>query len=313
MTVEILTAGLQTTIQAEPRKGFRHWGIPWSGPADPLSHALANRLVGNDLNAPALEISYGQFSVQFIEPLSFALMGAPAPANLDNVPIAYGQSVQAQRGSILTLGAPAEGVRTYLAVQGGFEATAFMGSRSTYLPAALGGYHGRLLKNGDQLLIGRAPQSAPLIMNDELQLTMRHHWRLRLYPAMFETGEDHARSHLFAQTFKATARADRMGIQLEGPELALKTDALMDSVPVFPGTVQCPPDGKPFVLLCDAQTTGGYRRLGQIARVDLHKLGQIRPGNQVEFLEVSAENAQRALAAKDETLKSLGLTGFFDC
>ncbi len=311
MSVLIQSSGLQTTIQASPRKGFRHWGIPWSGPADPLSHALANRVVGNSISAPALEISYGQFAVRFIKPVSFALMGAPAPATLDDAKLPYGQAIQAKPGSVLSLAAPAAGVRTYLAVEGGFEASEFMGSQSTYFPAALGGYQGRPLKSGDEILIESAPKGELLTFNAELPFKITDHWRLRLHSAAFEAHEDRTRSLLFTGSFKATVRADRMGIQLEGPDLDLQTDALMDSVPVFPGTVQCPPDGKPFVLLCDAQTTGGYRRLGQVARVDLHKLGQIRPGDQVEFLEVSAESAQRALAAKDETLQRLGLNDFF--
>ncbi len=55
MSIYVERSGLQTTIQAGPRVGRRHLGVPAAGAADLLSLALANRLVGNPACAPGLE------------------------------------------------------------------------------------------------------------------------------------------------------------------------------------------------------------------------------------------------------------------
>ena len=93
-----------------------------------------------------------------------------------------------------------------------------------------------------------------------------------------------------------------MGLSLEGHPLSVASDGTMKSAPVFPGTIQCPPSGTPIVLLCDAQTTGGYPRIASIARCDRHLLGQIRPGDQVRLLKRAAEAALTEFAEKKAML-----------
>ncbi|MEO1656534.1 MAG: biotin-dependent carboxyltransferase family protein [Pseudomonadota bacterium] len=308
MSIEILKAGLQTTVQSSPRLGHRHWGVPWAGAADELSYALANRCVGNRPGSAALEIAYGQFSVRFEEPALISLTGAPASATLNSTPLSFDKPVNTPPGSILTLAMPSVGVRTYLAVAGGIAAETFMGSASTYRPAGLGGHHGRELKDGDRLeVLHRQDQADAVAIPPDLQVVLSDQWRLRLHSGRMAARMGEIRKHLYKDTFVATLRSDRMGIQIEGPSLEIVEDAVMDSVPVFPGTVQLPPDGKPFILMRDAQTTGGYPRLGQVARIDRHKLGQIRPGDQIRFMEVSPDSARRALFTKEEMLKRIDL------
>ncbi|MEO1041733.1 MAG: biotin-dependent carboxyltransferase family protein [Pseudomonadota bacterium] len=313
MTIDVLTAGIQTTLQAGLRRGHRHWGVPWSGPADALSCALANRSIGNQLDAPALEITYGLFGSVFRQTTLFCLMGAPALAHLNDRVIQYGVPTKAVAGDVLTLSASERGVRTYLAISGGFRASSVMNSLSTYLPAALGGFEGRTLKDGDRLHIGESESSQPAItIPIEHHVSIQEQWRLRLHAAGNLDPGSPSHRNLFTEPFTATRRANRMGLQIDGPCFDPTSHADMESVPVFPGTVQCPPDGKPYILLCDAQTTGGYPRLGHIARVDRYKLGQIRPGNTVRFLEVTPTSAARALSTKKETLKELGLESLID-
>ncbi|MEM7739858.1 MAG: biotin-dependent carboxyltransferase family protein [Pseudomonadota bacterium] len=313
MTAVVLKAGIQTTVQAGPRRGHRHWGMPWSGAADQLSCVLANRAVGNTVHASALEISYGLFSLQFLESTLLCLMGAPARATINDTAIPYGRPIEVSSKDTLVLGATDVGVRTYLAILGGFAASTIMGSQSTYLPAALGGCDGRALQEGDRLYAGvdRSDQN-PIPIPVKHHVSIQTHWRLRLHaaPGIARGSTNHQR--LFNEPFTATRRANRMGIQIEGPQIDGMETPHMESVPVFPGTVQYPPDGKPFLLMCDAQTTGGYPRIGQVARVDRYKLGQIRPGNTVQFLEVSPQTANRALAAKRDMLKELQADSVFD-
>jgi allophanate hydrolase subunit 2 len=72
----------------------------------------------------------------------------------------------------------------------------------------------------------------------------------------------------------------------------------MPSAAVFPGTLQCPESGVPFLLGIDAQTTGGYPRVLQVARPDRHLIGQLRPGDRLRFLLRTPAEATRDLRLK---------------
>ena len=308
MSLHIINPGLQTTVQAGARRGLRHWGVPYSGPADNLSMSLANRCVGNRIDASALEVTYGQFEATFKHAAVISLMGAPASASIDNTVIDLGVPIHVKADATLLLNAPSCGVRTYLAIRGGIIASSFLGSCSTYLPARFGGLDGRCLEEGDELTFGdNATIGEPVAIPKALHVESTSPWRLRLHRGPELSYDSERNSSLYTDTFKVTQRANRMGFQMDGPMFEVSTPRDMKSVPVFPGTVQYPADGKPFVLMCDAQTTGGYPRIGQIARVDRHKTGQIRPGDTVRFLEVSTADAVRALAMKQAMFERLGL------
>ena len=304
MSLEILKPGLQTTLQGAPRTGLRHAGVPWSGPADPLSLALANRLVGNPARAVGLEVTMGGLALRFTEMTAFALAGAESPATLDGAPQAHHATRLARRGAVLRLAPPPTGLRTYLAVAGGLVARDDLGAPSTYLPAGLGGHHGRALKQGDRILT-RPPTGEPGILETPagLRPVFQASWALRACPSA-ETDwlTAQALKALFDTVFQVSRRGDRMGLRLEGAALELAEQGDMTSAPVFPGTLQCPPDGCPVLLLCDAQTTGGYPRIAQIARADRHLTGQMRPGDRVRFLQRDPDGAIADLQAKDAWL-----------
>ena len=135
MTLEILKPGPQTTIQSAPRSGQRHLGVPASGPADPLSMALANRLVGNDLMAAALEITLGGMSLRFDTRTAVALAGAQARATLAGDALPLHCTREASAGDELHIGPAELGARIYLAFAGGLRAPEILGSSSTSLPA----------------------------------------------------------------------------------------------------------------------------------------------------------------------------------
>ena len=298
MTLEVLKPGAQTTIQSAPRTGQRHLGVPSSGPADPLSMALANRLVGNDLLAPALEITLGGLSLRFHSNTAVALTGAQAQATLAGESLPLHCTKQAKVGDELLVGRSELGARTYAAFAGGLLADEILGSSSTYLPAALGGHHGRALAKGDRLAVDRCERSVEMLVTpDKFQPPMSASWAIRACDSG-ETGWLENRQQLFDTNFTVTGRCDRMGIMLEGAELAVDSDGRMASVPVFPGTVQCPEDGRVFMLSVDAQTTGGYARVAQIARADRHLLGQLRPGDHVRLLWRDRDSAIDDLRAK---------------
>ena len=298
MTLEVLKPGPQTTIQAAPRTGQRHLGVPCSGPADPLSMALANILVGNDLLAPALEITLGGMSLRFHSNTVVALTGAHARATLAGELLPFHCTKEARVGDELLVDRSELGARTYAAFAGGLLADEILGSSSTYLPAALGGHHGRALAKGDRLTVDRCERPVEMLVTpDEFRPPMSASWALRACDSA-ETGWLRNRQQLFDTNFRVADRCVRMGIMLEGAELAVDSDGRMASVPVFSGTVQCPEDGRVFMLSVDAQTTGGYARVAQVARADRHLLGQLRPGDHVRLLWRDRDSAIDDLRAK---------------
>ena len=300
MTVRILKPGLQTTVQAGPRTGQRHLGVPASGAADPLSLALANRLVGNALFAPALETTLTGVSVRFERDAFAAVTGARAKVWLNGERVKRHRTLSVAGGDELEIGPAKAGARNYLALAGGVDVDEVLDSASTYLPAGFGGFRGRALRAGDVLAV------APVDVAPERLKTPKDFrppagssWALRAcYGAEVDLLDKESRFDLFDTNFSIGRRADRMGLQLEGARFAVKSGGRLASAPVFPGTIQCPEDGRPFLLSIDAQTIGGYPRVAQVARADRHLIGQLRPGDHVRLLWRDIDSAREELLAK---------------
>ena len=152
--LNIIRAGMYTSVQDGGRHSFRQSGISHCGALDKPALNVANLLVGNDANAAALEITLGQLVVEFETDGWFALTGAGCEAHLDRTPVWSGWRLPVKAGQRLTLKRPHHGMRSYLAVAGGFDVPEVMGSRSTDLKVGIGGLEGRMLRDGDRLPIG---------------------------------------------------------------------------------------------------------------------------------------------------------------
>ncbi len=265
-------AGLQSLVVDRGRFGLRHQGVGWCGAMDLRSYTIANELVGNSQGAAAIEIVLGDVIVRFETASHFALTGADCGAELDGVPIATWASHAARAGARLTLRRPRAWMRTILAVDGGIDVPLVLGSRTTDLIAAMGGFAGRALRAGDRLALGpvtRAAQRAP-IAPPEIDFVLR-----ALAQPLSE--------HLWGRTWTVGHESNRMGYRLKGD--AMPHDlGMLPSRAVFPGFVQLPPSGEPIVLLSDAQTTGGYPLAGVVIEEDLWMLGQAPIGAEVRFV-----------------------------
>jgi len=290
----IIDPGVQCTVQAAVRSGYRHAGVPYSGPADPLSMALANRLVGQAASASCLEVSYGPAFFRFEAPMQFAVTGAPVNVRLKGEAREMHTTLSAESGDLLEFGAANAGARVYLAVSGEIQVDAFLGSRSTYLPAGFGGHKGRALAKRDRLTIGNVRGVPEFRTPDALRLPLSHSYALRAVPGPdFSSAEDFRTS-----VYHLSHRLNRMGAELEGPFPALANAGLKPSSAVLPGALQVTPQGRGYLLLPDGQTTGGYPHLLQVIRADRHLLGQLRPGDNLRFLLRSQAEAEAALRAK---------------
>ena len=208
--------------------------------------------------------------------------------------------------SILTIGAATAGMRIYLAVAGGFIGDDFLGSTSTYLPAGFGGHQGRALAAGDTINVSPQPRLMDMVTTpDALRPVISNAYTLRACESA-ETGllSEVSRMSLFNSVFVIGRQATRMGVTLEGEKLGLNSDGKMKSAAVFPGTIQCPENGAPIVLLADAQTTGGYPRIAAVARCDRHILGQLRPGDRIRLLRRTPGQAASDLQSKLALLRT---------
>ncbi|HEV7179787.1 MAG TPA: biotin-dependent carboxyltransferase family protein [Candidatus Baltobacteraceae bacterium] len=291
----VVRAGLQSTVQDGGRFGHRDSGVAVAGALDAVAYAVANRLAGNDDNAAAIEITAGNAAFQFLQPTRFAVAGAECDARIDDEPVAAWSAHAAPGGATLALHFPRSGMRTVLAVEGGIDVPVILGSRSTDLAAAFGGFEGRALRNGDRLAIGRA-SDAPALRGRCAPPSGDMHMVRAVPGSEYERFTSEARERFFQSEWYVTPQSNRMGYRLSGPVLDFEVDdaGLMLSHAVFPGVVQVPPSGEPIVLLSDAQTTGGYAKIAVAIEADLWKLAQAPLGSTIRFARTTIEAARSA-------------------
>src|SRR4051812_36751924 len=154
MAIEIVAPGLGCTVQDQGRLGHYDVGIPPSGALDLFSALAANLLVGNDEDAAVLEAAYLGPRLRFTAPAVIAVTGATMPVTVGDVPVPQWQSVEVAEGAVLAFGYLEAGARAYIAVAGGLDVPAVLGSRSTYGLGAFGGFEGRPVRAGDVLPVG---------------------------------------------------------------------------------------------------------------------------------------------------------------
>ena len=331
MSLRIIRPGLLTTVQDLGRFGYQQDGLLVSGAMDARALRVANLLVGNEETAAGLEITLLGPTIRFTADHLIALTGAPLTATLDGRPLGLNRAVLAAAGSELACGLALAGCRACLAVAGGVAVPLVLGSRSTYLRAGFGGHAGRALRAGDALPVGLpsplgdrirqglsgpatsatdAPAAASVAAGftpgPELCPLPAAQPVLRAVRgpeyAQFSTESQLA---FWQQPFTITPAADRMGYRLHGPVLARPDGPELLSSAVTFGTVQVPPGGQSIVLLADHQTTGGYPRIAQVISVDFPALAQARPGQSLQFQEVSLEAAQTLYLAQEQRLRML--------
>ncbi|NUS39690.1 MAG: biotin-dependent carboxyltransferase [Lysobacter sp.] len=309
MSVHVLAPGLLTTVQDGGRHGWRHLGVGVVGALDDDAHALANLLVGNAVDAATLEVTLAGPRLRFERAVRIALCGADVDARCDGATLPRARPCLLPAGSTLVLGACRRGARAYLAVAGGFDVAPVLGSRSTDLRGGFGGIEGRTLQAGDVLPLGAAPAvQAEAMRIARWWIDDTHdgdpHGMVRVLAGADATIPADA---LFRQSWRVAAASNRQGLRLEGEPLRIADARERISAPVAPGTIQLPPDGRPIVLLADAQTHGGYPCIGHVIRADWPRLAQLRPGDALRFAPCTPMEAQSAWQRRRHALARLAL------
>ncbi|MBR6941440.1 MAG: biotin-dependent carboxyltransferase family protein [Clostridia bacterium] len=292
--IEIITGGALSTVQDLGRFGVMKNGFTQSGVMDAHAMKLGNAILANDYNAPVIEMMLKGVMARFLTPELFCLTGGVCEAYLNDKPLEMNTSYKAETDDILTVKNVKSGMRSYLAVGGGFKVPSVMGSASTNLKIAVGGYEGRKLRTYDRIETGEASENAKAGKTVKEDKPKGEFTVLRAVPGpqdeMF-TQED--KEIFFSETYTVTPAIDRMGIRLDGKPVKGKngTDIISDGI-VF-GSVQIPNSGMPIILAADHQTTGGYAKIATVISVDLPLLAQARPGDKIRFSAVTVEEAEK--------------------
>ena len=268
--------------------------MPYSGAADALSLALANRLVGNSLDAAGIEMSLSGAGFCARSPLAVAVTGADSEVGVCGRRAGMHRLLQLDAGDSLEVGPAVTGARSYLAVAGGLAVPEVLGSASTYLPAGIGGLHGRVLRQGDRFCCLDNTHSTPAEATPpDFRPRFGDTVTLRAVNGReFGLLDDASRAALYSKAYAVSPRSDRMGLALDGPRLGVRAKGRLDSRPVFPGTLQCPEGGALFLLGADCQTTGGYARVAEVIRCDRFLIGQLRSGSRLRFLPRDPDTAR---------------------
>jgi biotin-dependent carboxylase-like uncharacterized protein len=236
-----------------------------------------------------------------------AITGGAILPRIDGENVPMWQTVNIQEGDTLSFGKMESGCRSYLAIRGGINTSPMLGSRSTYLPGGVGGINGRQLMAGDTIEgFNTERLEFEYKMPGKLVPQFTNHFKAHaiLGPQddMFtEKGID----TFFSNQYKVTLETDRMGYRLEGPLIEHKGKADIVSDALLPGAVQVPKNGKPIVIMRDAQTTGGYPKIAVIISSDLSMLGQAKPNDVIEFHEVTVTKAHEKLREYSKLLQNL--------
>lgn len=311
MTAIVQRAGFLTSVQDLGRTGFRQFGVSTSGALDPFALRVANLLVGNDEGAAGLEITLGGLQLRFEDERIMAWCGGEFDVQIGSQALPAGHVARLQAGDELKFGRSQIGCRCWLAISGGIDVPAVLGSRSTDLRANFGGFKGQTLRDGDVLPLRTWPGS-PIPATGISSWTAPHDWASRAsrHPNLrFIRGVDWSRFNdvtirrFTIHEFRVSPDSDRMGVRLDGPELKRKDETDLISEAVAPGTIQVPPSGKPILLLGDCQTIGGYPKIAHVITADLGVAAQLHAGDCVRFSEVSPQDAHRLLMERERDLE----------
>ena len=306
MTIRVTKPGFFTTLQDLGRYGYAHLGISPAGAADPLSFRIANLLVGNDENVPALEMTLLGATLEFEESAIVALTGASRECKAGFAQVPVNAAFDLPAGAVLRIGSMTTGVRCYLSVQGGFDIPLIMGSASTFVAGHFGGFKGRKLQNGDVLHVRQHPSFRVRLLRPGALNSLRAPRPLRVTKGSQQDwfGPE-AFEKLFSSTYIVSEQSDRTGLRLKGEIVRPRepSELLTDGIPL--GAIQVPQDGQPIILFVDQQTTGGYPKIANVIAADVHRVGQLRPRDEVGLVEVSIAEAVQAIGEQERWLREI--------
>ena len=308
-SLAIVAPGMMTTVQDLGRTGYQRFGLPVSGALDPVALRTANVILGNAPDEAALEVAAQGPTIEVAAPSVRVVLAAGETVleilepSARRVPAQ--QSVRLERGQRFRVGPLTGTAIGYLAVEGGFDLKPLLGSRSTYVRAAIGGYQGRALRAGDNLALNRAeaPEREDVVLPARLP-ALPPRVRVVLGPQ-----DDHFTAAglkaFLGGEYQITHESDRMGMRLSGPAIEHRHGFDIVSDGTAPGSIQVPGTKLPIVLLADRQTSGGYPKIATVISADLPALGRLGPGAKIGFAAVTLAEAAAARRALEDWIAAV--------
>ncbi|NBC08628.1 MAG: hypothetical protein GVY26_15670 [Bacteroidetes bacterium] len=282
--LHIITPGLHTTLQDLGRSGYQDKGVPVGGALDLTSATLANQLVGNPIDAPVLEMVIKGPVLHIEGSVQVALTGADLSPTFDGVPLPMYENVRLPDGGELRFGRLQSGCRAYLAVRGEWQAQAWLSSVSPPAHGAELLTPNSILQKGHVLEVLSTNFLPKRFYPSYAQPNYQTLLPLRVLPGPeYDQFDDSFLQWFFGRNHRISPDSNRMGYRLDEAGPALDWTTEMISSAVLPGTIQVTGGGKVMILMADAQTTGGYPRLGVMPGRELARLAQWRPGLETGF------------------------------
>ncbi len=286
MSLSVVRVQGRATVQDLGRPGQAHIGVPVGGAADTLSLRVANRVVGNPESAAGLEVCMGEIELRADSPCT-VVVGA-GRNSYQTLSLASGQAFSVRPDAGLA--------RACVAVAGGIDVPEVLGSRSTFEAAGFGGYTGRALNAGDELLVGDEcgeQRDIPVSIRAMVDFALRRR--------VLRIVSDGAEFEVPPGLLRVSPNGDRIGMRLarwdDGASIATGP-----SRGVLYGTIQMPSSGEIVVLGPDGPTTGGYATVGTVIAADLPAVGQLVPWQWVGFEVIDRAEAVAVLSAREEAL-----------
>ncbi len=298
-TIDVVSAGTMTTVQDWPgRVGYWEVGVPPCGPFDSLSLRLANTLLGNPEGTAGLEITMTGPTLRFNSATTIAVVGAPALMLKNGAPVAMNECLEMAAGDVLKIGRfEGAGARAYFAVSGGIDSPEYLGSCSTFTLGKFGGPFGRALLPGD--VLGIRSEVTPVFMEkgQERSFSINHSWKIGVLYGPHGAPDfflDEDIDTFFSTKWEVHYNSARTGVRLIGPkpkwartdggEAGLHPSNLHDNAYAI-GAVDFTGD-MPVILGPDGPSLGGFVCPVVVVDAELWKLGQLRPGDLIEFVPV---------------------------
>jgi antagonist of KipI len=321
MRIRINKPGILSTLQDMGRHLYLSQAVPVSGALDTLSARMANMCLGNNDGAAVIEFTYAgaEFKAETDMLLAYAGNGALLKSN--NAILPAERPVFIPKGNTMSLINDQTGSRTYLAVAGGWDVPEILGSRSTYIPAEIGGFAGRALQPDDILSSCKdiSTTSRNILDNLKGDTVNQADWSLkssmllpenrkiiRVVPAHeFTWFEGNSLIDFLSTPYTLSMQSNRMGCHLEGTKISRLIKKELLSTAVTPGTIQVTGNGSMILLMADCQTTGGYPRIAQVAAVDMALCGQLKPGDTINFTGISRQEAEMLYIEREKKLTML--------
>ncbi len=305
--IEVIQQGLETCVQDFPgRIGFWNQGFPPSGPMDSWSFRLANLLVGNPAGAAAIEAQFMGPTLRFQGDTVIAVTGAEMQPKLDEAPLPMWESVAVTAGQTLQLSFGTPGARTYVAIAGGIDTPEWLGSRSTFHQAGVGGMEGHAIQVGQTIPVGKGKGKAGRRVKEACRppISTDKSWTIEVVAGPNDDWIDAAGHKRFLSAdWKLSGKSNRTGFRLEGPDWTF-ADKATNKAPEHgsePSNIidQGYPLGAinlsgqtPIILVNDGPSMGGFICPYTVPSAVFWKLGQSKPGDIYHFKAISVDEAQ---------------------